>query len=208
MAKGGKGGGSGADQANAEEQERQNRVRSGTTGINNLFDSQFNDDFYKGRSQAFLDYANPQLEDQYADTKKQLTYWLDSRGLLDSSIRTDKEAELQKKYDLNRRSVADQALDFENQTRNNVSEARSGLIRDLTATGDMSGAQQASTNRVGALSVAPTFSPLASMFGDFTSALNTQAGLEKAEAYSGGMIKPGFNTGLFAPNKDAIVNQR
>lgn len=195
-----------ARQAAQDEQNRQNNIRSGTANINQTFDSQFNDDFYTKRRQSFLDYANPQLEDQYADTRKQLTYWLDGRGLLDSSIRADKEAELQKKYDLNRRSIADQALDFENTTRNNVSEARAGLVRDLTATGDASGAQQAAVNRATALSASPTFSPLASLFSDFTGALATQANLERGEAYSGGMIKPAYNTGLFTP-KNSVVNQ-
>lgn len=210
MAKGGKGGGGtdwAARQADQQEQQRQSNIRSGTTAINHQFDSQFNDDFYKGRRQGFLDYANPQLDDQYADTRKQLTYWLDSRGLLDSSIRAQKEAELQKKYDINKRSVTDQALNYENDARNQVSDARSGLIRDLQATGDASGAQQAATNRATALTAAPTYSPLANLFGDFTGALATQANLERGEAYSGGMIKPAFNTGLFGPNKNAVVNQ-
>jgi len=193
-----------AMQASQQEQQRQNKIRSGTAAIDNTF-GQFNDDFYKGRRDGFLNYAKPQLDDQYADTRKQLTYWLDGRGLLDSSVRAQKEAELQKKYDLNNRSVADQALDYENQTRNQVSEARSALVRDLQASGDASGVQQAATNRVTALSAQPTFSPLASLFGEFTNTLATQANLERGEAYSGGMIKPAFSTGLFA-NKDAVKN--
>lgn len=204
MAKKSDGGQGAAMQAGQQEQQRQNKIRSGTAAIDNTF-GQFNDDFFKGRQQGFLNYAKPQLDDQYADTRKQLTYWLDGRGLLDSSVRAQKEAELQKKYDLNSRSVTDQALDYENQTRNQVSEARSALVRDLQATGDASGAQQAAVNRATALSAQPTFSPLASLFGDFTNTLATQANLERGEAYSGGMIKPAFNTGLFA-NKDAVKN--
>lgn len=204
MAKKSDGGQAAAMQASQQEQQRQNKIRSGTAAIDNTF-GQFNDDFYKGRRDGFLNYAKPQLDDQYADTRKQLTYWLDGRGLLDSSVRAQKEAELQKKYDLNSRSVTDQALDYENQTRNQVSEARSALVRDLQASGDASGVQQAATNRVAALSAQPTFSPLASLFGDFTNTLATQANLERGEAYSGGMIKPAFSTGLFA-NKDAVKN--
>lgn len=208
MAKKSDGGQAAAMQASQQEQQRQNRIRDGAAAINNTFDSQFNDEFYKGRRQSFLDYANPQLEDQYADTRAKLTYWLDGRGLLDSSIRAQKEAELQKKYDLNRRSITDQALDYENTARNQVSDARAGLIRDLQATGDASGAQQAAVNRATALTAAPTYSPLASLFGDFTGALATQANLERGEAYSGGAIKPAYNTGLFAPKADSVVNQR
>lgn len=204
MAKKSDGGQAAAMQASQQEQQRQNKIRSGAAAIDNTF-SQFNDNFYKGRRQSFVDYAKPQLDDQYADTRKQLTYWLDGRGLLDSSVRAQKEAELQKKYDLNSRSVTDQALDYENQTRNQVSEARSALVRDLQASGDASGAQQAAVNRATALSAQPTFSPLASLFGDFTNTLATQANLERGEAYSGGMIKPAFSTGLFA-NKDAVKN--
>lgn len=205
MAKKSDGGQAAAMQASQQEQQRQNRIRSGAAAIDNTF-SQFNDDFYKGRRDGFLNYAKPQLDDQYADTRKQLTYWLDGRGLLDSSVRAQKEAELQKKYDLNNRSVTDQALDYENQTRNQVSEARSALVRDLQASGDASGVQQAATNRVTALSAQPTFSPLASLFGDFTNTLATQANLERGAAYSGGVVKPGFHTGLFAPDPDAVKN--
>lgn len=204
MTKKSDGGQAAAMQASQQEQQRQNKIRSGTAAIDNTF-GQFNDDFYKGRRDGFLSYAKPQLDDQYADTRKQLTYWLDGRGLLDSSVRAQKEAELQKKYDLNSRSVTDQALDYENQTRHQVSEARSALVRDLQASGDASGVQQAATNRATALSAQPTFSPLASLFGDFTNTLATQANLERGEAYSGGMIKPAFSTGLFA-NKDAVKN--
>lgn len=209
MAKGGKGGGQAANdtafQAQMDEQERQNRIRQGTTSINTQFDNQFNDDFYTGRRQSFLDYANPQLADQFADTRKKLTYWLDSRGLLDSSVRADKEAELQKLYDQNQRQVTDQGLNYENDAKNKVADARAGLIRDLQASGDNQGAVQAATNRATALSAPDTYSPLADMFSSFTGALGTQAALERSAAFGG--PEPAFNTGLFAPNRKAVVNQ-
>jgi hypothetical protein len=44
------------------------------------------------------------------------------------------------------------------------------------------------------------------MFGDFTGALVQQASVERGAAYSNGIIKPGYHTGLFAPNPDAVKN--
>src|SRR5690606_16122326 len=88
----------------------------------------FNDAFYAGRRQAYIDYAMPQLEDQYGDAQRELTFALDRAKLLDSSVRGQKAGELQKLFDIQAQQVADKALAYENQTRNDVERARADLI--------------------------------------------------------------------------------
>lgn len=202
MSKGG--GDGGAAQARADEQARQARIRSGTQQIDNLFGQNFNDDFYGQRRQAYVDYASPQLEDQFADAQKQLTFYLDRNSTLDSTIRGQKEAELQKLYDTNRRSVADQALGYENTARTNIEDARADLIRTLSATADDQGAVNQAISRSAALSAPEAYSPLSDLFTKFTAGLGQQAGLERAAAYSGGAIQPRYNTGIFGPSKNAV----
>ncbi len=190
-------GGNEAALARQDEQERQARIREGTTKINDTFNGQFTDDFFKNRAKAFVDYASPQLEDQYSKAQRELTFALTRSGLLDSSVRGEKAAELQKEYDTNRRSIADQGLAFSNEARNAVEGARGDLISMLNVTGDAQGAANSAISRASALSAPGTFSPIGQMFANFTNALGTQAALEKAAAYSGGAITPRYNTGLF-----------
>lgn len=205
---GGKSGGGEAARARADEEARQARIRAGTTSINNTFDSQFTDDFYNQRRKAYTDYATPQLEDQYADAQKQLTYALARGGLLDSSIRGSKLGELQQQYALQNQDIADKALASETDARNAVEDSRANLISTLNATGDAEQAASTAISRASALSQPAAYSPLTSLFADFTDALGTQAALSKANSYAGsGTGATNYSTGLFS-NTGSVRNSR
>lgn len=190
--------------ARYDEIQRQERIREGTGRIDGLFGDQFNDTYFDGRKQAYLDYATPQLDDQFADASKALTYQLARQGLLDSSVRADKSAELQKKYDLTKQQIGDQALSYSTEARNNVEKARSELITMLNATGDAEGAVNSATSRASALSEPQAFSPLSSLFADFTSALGQQAEWERISGATGQKMGA-YNTGLFGNSKSVKV---
>lgn len=208
--KSGGGGDGGAGEARAAEEARQARVRAGTTRIDDIFNNQFNNDFYGGRQKSYLDYATPQLTDQYGKAKENLTYWLDRNGTLDSSIRASKEADLQKLFDTNKRAVSDQALSFENGARTNVENARADLIRTLSATADDQGAVNQALSRSQSLSAPDAYVPLADLFTKFTSGLRQQGALETADNYGGrgvgGTPIGRYNTGLFGINPGAVKN--
>ncbi len=195
---GGKGGGNEAAKMRQDEQERQQRIRQGTSRIDNIF-GQFDDNFFADRRNAFLDFATPQLEDQYSDAQKELTFALTRGGLLDSSVRGQQAGKLQTQYDLNKQQVADQALASETDARNATEDARANLIAMLNSTGDAQGAANMAVNRASALSQPTPFSPLTNLFSSFTQGLGTQAALERANFYSGGQTGGRYNTGLFTP---------
>jgi len=203
---GGKGGGGEAAAARADEYARQEAVRAGTSRINDIF-GQFGDDFFDQRKQAYVDYAQPQLQQQYNDAQRELTYALARGGLLDSSVRGAKMAELQQRNDLLAQQIGDQALAAANQDRNAVEDSRANLIATLNATGDATGVANQALTRASVLSKPQAYSPLTNLFADFTSALGTQGALERANAYSGGMTGLRYNTGLFTPNAGAVVNK-
>lgn len=205
MGGGGKGGGS-ADDIRADELARQERIRKGTAEIDKTFGAQFNDNTFAGRRQAYLDYASPQLETQYGDAQKKLTFSLARNGNLESSVRGQKAGELQKAYDLNKQQIADQAVASETDMRNAVEDARNNLIMSLNATGDDQGAASAAINRATALSKPAAYSPLVDLFSSFTSTLGQQAAMERANYFSGGQVAPRYNTGLFAPKAGSVVN--
>ncbi len=155
----------------------------------------FNNDFYAGRRQAYMNYATPQLEDQYGKAQKELIFSLDRSGNLDSTARADKSSELTKMYDIQKQQIADRALSQETQSRNAVEDARANLIATLNATGDAEGAAKSALARSQALTAPAEFSPLASLFTDFTAGLGVQAAQERS--YAAGGPAPRYNTGLF-----------
>lgn len=193
-----------AEEARAAEQARQGAIRAGTQRVNNIFDGQFNDQFFDGRRQAFIDYARPQVEDQFGDAQEQLTFALARGGNLNSSTRADKSADLQKRFDIANQEIADKGLSHANEARNSVEGARSDLISMLNATGDAEGAANSAISRASTLSQPTGFSPVSQLFGDFTAGLGQQAALERAAAFSGGQVQPRYNTGLFGPNRNAV----
>jgi hypothetical protein len=161
-------------------------------------------DFFNQRRQSYLDYASPQIEDQFGKAQRELTFALDRAGLLDSSVRGQKSGELRQLYDLNKQQVADQALSYESEARTSVEDARSNLIATLNATGDAQGAANAAIARSSILSKPASYSPLSNLFADFTAGLGTQAALERANYYSGGQTPVRYQTGLFAPKTGSV----
>lgn len=200
-------GGNEAALARAEEQARQQRIREGTTRVNTIFDSQFDDDFFSGQQQRYIDYAMPQVEDQKAKAGKELLFAMDRAGQTEGSARADLSGELQKRFDLQAQKVRDDGLAYGTQSRTQVEGARSDLIAMLNATGDAEGAAQSAIARSAALSQPAAYSPIGSLFADFTGALGTQAAAERARYY-GGAGTPGaarYQTGLFAPRSGAVA---
>lgn len=202
----GGGGDGGAGEARAAAARRENAIHDATANIQSVFQNNFSDDFFGGRRQAYLDYAKPQLNDQFADARKQLIFSLDRNGALNSTARTQKEAELSKLYDTNSRAVSDAALGYENTARNNVAGAESDLIGGVAQSGNVAGSVDAANRRAAALSAPDVYSPLGQLFGGFTNALSTQAALENAGVYGGrDAAKPAFGY-IFRPNPNAVVN--
>ncbi|RWA81508.1 MAG: hypothetical protein EOQ31_31690 [Mesorhizobium sp.] len=165
----------------------------------------FNNDFFDARKQAYLDYADPQLQDQYNDANRQLTFSLARSGLLDSSARGEKLGDLQKLYDTQKQAIADKALSYETGARNSVEDARANLIQTLNATGDAEGAANSALARSQALSQPDAYSPLGQLFTDFTNGLGIQAAQERS--YAAGGPKPLYNTGLFSNAGRVSVTQ-
>lgn len=200
-----KGGGGGeAKAARQEEAARQARIRQGTRKINRTF-RQFDDDFFGNASKAYVDFATPQLNDQYKDAGEELAYDMARRGLDDSSVNAEKNADLSKLFELNRQDIVDKGREYGTKLKGDVQDAKSDLITTLTATGDKAGAASAALARADALSDPPAYSPLTQLFADFTSTLGTQAGLERAYA-SGSSVKPRYNLGLYGGGSSVKVS--
>ncbi len=196
-----------AKRARKEEEARQGRIREGTTSINTKFDTEFDQSFFDRLRDSYVGYARPQLDEQFGDAREKLTYALARNGTLDSSMRTNQNADVQREYDRNLQDITDKGREYETTARTGVENARSDLISMLQVTGDAQGAANAALSRAKTLSQPPAYSPLGQLFTDFTSGLSQQAAFERAEALSGmprGSVAR-YNTGLFTPNRGAVT---
>lgn len=164
------GGGGGDGGAAKREKQRQTRIREGVANINSTF-MPFNDDFYAGRSKAYVDYATPQLKDQYQNAYRNLITALHRSGLLQSSEGARRMGDLQKRYDTGKQGVIDTSYAVANSARRDIENSRSALVSDLQVTADPSSALQAAQARQSIYSQAPQFQPLADLFTNVTGGL-------------------------------------
>jgi hypothetical protein len=167
-----------AAETRAAEDTRQVEVNDGRARIDSTF-SRFDDGFYAGRERAYSDYYTPQLDEQYNDALKSLTFALADAGLLNSSVAAGRTGDLERDYARRRQEITSNAKGLANQTRGDVETARGELVQQLSATGDAQGVGNSAVSRAATLAAQPSFSPLAQVFQ------NTVAGIGAAQAAQG-----------------------
>jgi hypothetical protein len=178
----GGGGDGGAAQARADEEARQRRLKEGTARIDTEF-SKFDDNFYKGRKQAYTNFAMPQVNDQYRQSGNQLAYSLARSGLGQSSESARQGAVLQRDNAMARQQIADAATGEAQKARQSVEDSRYNLVNQLQATSDPQMAASNAMRQANSLAMQTGFSPIANLFQNTTGVL---AAANQAGAYSGG----------------------
>tara|TARA_R100001480_G_scaffold151492_1_gene152836 strand:- start:227 stop:826 length:600 start_codon:yes stop_codon:yes gene_type:complete len=197
MCMGGGGDGGAAERARKQEEERQARIRKGNEEINTAF-ARFDDDFYNQQTQNYLDYATPQLTDQFNDAAKELTLSLANAGLLNSSVGAQKRAALDKKLDLQKKAIADKGNEYSLQSRKSIDSARGDLQNQNMNLANPTLIAQNAALRAQSLNQLPAYQPLLELFADATDGIATQAALERR-----GMNR--YDTGLFSPKSSQRV---
>lgn len=197
MCGGSRGDGGAAERQRKQEEERQARIRKGNEEIDSVF-GKFNDDFYANQTQNYLDYATPQLTDQFNDAAKELTLSLANAGLLNSSIAAEKRGKLDKDLKLKQRMIADKGNEYSLNSRKSIDAARSDLQSQNMNLANPTLTAQNAANRAQALNQLPAYQPLMELFADATDGLATQASLERR-----GQNR--YDTGLFSPKTSSRV---
>jgi len=164
--------------ANAQrraEQERQNRINQGMSLIDQKFN--FGDDFFKQRENDYLAWANPQLDEQYQDAQKQLTFGLSRMGHgQGSQTMTDRWGRLEQDNTQNRANIADQAKDVANQARGLIGQQRAQLINMANMAADPSAVRNQIGRSMSDIQAYKGFDPTASispMFQNITAGLGS-----------------------------------
>ena len=156
------------------EARRQSNITQGQSEISSLF-GQFDDNFYNKRSQSYLDYALPTLDKQYQDQQRTLTSQLARSGNLNSSVRGDMFAKLQRQYDTSKLGLTDQANNYAADARSQVEQSRANLTEknaNLADPGLIRTMAQAQAQQV---AVNPQYASLGQLISDLSSGVTSAA---------------------------------
>lgn len=169
--------------ARAEEEARQARIKDGTTKVNQNF-AQFDDGYWNGRQQSYLDFYYPELDDQFGDAKDDLTFAHARAGTLNSSMAGANQGKLLKKFDTQKAITLSQAKDDTAAAQGRVSNEKSSLIAQLNATGDSAQVSNDALARSKQLyAEKPYYAPLGQIFGGVTEGIgNYFNGAQSASA--------------------------
>lgn len=133
----------------------------------------FDDSFYNKRATAYNEFALPQLQDQYEDQRKALTYALARGGNLGSSLSAAKKAALDKDYALQQQNVYDTGQDYANKARADVAAQKQNMVSLLQASADPDAVANLAQSQAQSLSSMPSFSPLSPVISNVAGSLGT-----------------------------------
>ena len=173
-----------AAEARADADKKAASLKEGQGNIDNAF-SQFDDNYFNGLSQKYLDYANPQLNYQYEQAKKDLTYSLARNGNTDSSVSGDLFGQLAKQYANNQTAISSTSSGFASKARGDVQSAKQAVQDQLNSSFDANAANTSALASAKAIAgTSPTFGPLGTLFTN-VAALAAQNKL-LSDAFPGG----------------------
>jgi hypothetical protein len=202
MCFGGGGGDGGAAQARADEQARQDRIKKGVGNINQKFDK-FDDGFFKGRGQAYTNFATPQVNDQYKQVSDQLAFSLARTGLDQSSEKARQGGVLMRDNALARQTLAEGATTEATKARQAVEDQRNSLISQVNMTADPEMAAQNALRSAGIMEQQQAFNPVANLFANTTGMLGAA---QQSGYYSGGPGLDPFKSVVgIKPSKNRVV---
>jgi hypothetical protein len=170
---GGGSGGSGQpeyESAAEAEARRQLKVDAGLEEIEKVF-GKYDQDFYDKSSDAYLDYYEPQLDDQFKDGLKELQFALARGGRFGSSTEVDKKAKAAEEYGIQKNELASGAIKAANDSEAAVTAAERDMtnLNQVNANPDL--AASLSNSQAGILNQPPKFDPLLDVFGNITEGL-------------------------------------
>lgn len=179
-----------AEAARKKEEEREARIKTGTAKLDTQF-AGFDDNFYNGRRNAYTGFYQPQLDDQFGQARDQLTYALARAGTLNSTLAADKQADLTKKYDVQRASILSQANDQVSAQQSRIGNEKSALVAQLNATGDADAVSNQALSRTQQLyQEQPAYNPLGDIFSGVAAGIgnyvNNQNNTNAYNSYFGG----------------------
>jgi hypothetical protein len=131
----------------------------------------FNDDFYDKTYKAQLAADLPEVDDQFADAQKQLTYALARQGISASSMAGQLQGNLQGERSKALQQVENRASGVRDSQMRDVESERAELTRLLQTTGDADATATMAQNATNRLRSAPKLEAIGPLFQNATGTL-------------------------------------
>jgi hypothetical protein len=157
---------SAANQLRQQQQAQQQYTNQAVGQINQAF-AGYTPQFFQGVGQNYMNWALPQLNNQYQQTANQLGAKLANQGVTNSSGAMNAYNQLQQTNQLNQQGIASSAQQQANQLQQQVGNEQAGLVAQaLQSTNPQQVAQQA-LGAASQFSAPSSFQPLGNLFGTF-----------------------------------------
>lgn len=164
-----------AQVARDAEAKRQASINSGMERIDQTF-KPFNDDYFAKQGQSYNDYYLPQVEDQYQDARKKLTYNLARGGGLNSTAGAEQLGHLTEEYTKQRGTIGEQALAEQQRQRGVMEGNRSNVVNQLYSSANPEAAAASAAANATQMTAPPAYSALGDLFGKFAGTAADQIG--------------------------------
>lgn len=182
------------DQAAKAEVDAATRRASMEQGLGKIGDifGQFDDNYYGGIQNKYLDYARPQIEKSQQESGYNLRSSLANAGKMASSTAAKKYGDLASTYGDMYRDAQSKASDYASQQRQFVNSARQSAVGQMYASESQDAGLQAANASVPALNAGPAFEPVSALLGQAAKFATNDYWNAKANNQFGGVFSPMF----------------
>ena len=163
----------------------------------------FGPDFYAAREKAYMDYALPELAEQYRSQARQTGFGLHNRGLFGSSAGQQAFSDVERANLGGRRAIADTARAGSQDLRRQIEGARSSLISQLYQSASPAQGLRSAIDTAAGFAVPSSFAPVGNFFSNLVNqyavknVLNPQSGggfYGNAPSYFTGALPSSFTS--------------
>lgn len=194
------------DRLRKEEDDRQQRIAEGRSAVSDVFGQTFTPGFYDQQQQAFLDFQNPQLEDQYKDAGSQLLFALTRTGLGQSSAMNQRQAKLQGTYTQAGQDIVDEAARRRAQTEAAVNQQKQALMGQAEAAQDPSYMRGLAQSQSASLAAPQDLSNLGDVFATALSGVTSAYDQERRKQAIADRMRRASEYGIGGAGSSTVVS--
>lgn len=126
----------------------------------------FQPEFFNQRAQAYVNYALPQLAEQYQQARNAQSFGLANRGLLGSTQQTQATQRLERETGRAKQGIAETGIEQANQLRKEIEQARQEAIRQLYQSADPAQAISSAIGSASQFRIPSAFAPITNLLGN------------------------------------------